>query len=106
MTALYRDIEQAETNLESVRAAYLRRWGWRQTCNTPGSFWLWRRDFADIDQKQLEWWQAAASRANREGRGAPSKPVPFGVITADTETAVKMTAKELDDFKEEQGGAQ
>lgn len=89
--ALYRDIEATEQEVENLRVAYLHRFGWQQTCNTPGSFWLWRRDFADVDAKRLEWWSKA-----KGPHGKPSKPLPFGVIWADLTLAVAMTLRELD----------
>jgi hypothetical protein len=40
--ALYR----AGDKLTAVKSAYLRAYGWEETCATPGSLWLWRRDFS------------------------------------------------------------
>lgn len=42
-------IDQAEQELKDCREHYLRKFGWTITCNTPGSFWLWRRDFTAED---------------------------------------------------------
>lgn len=90
----YADIEAAEDILQTRREMYLRRWGWRQTCNTPGSFWLWQRDFAAEDADRLKWWEEACAR--KPPLGNPSKPHPMGVITASLETAVSMTVRSLD----------
>lgn len=38
MTIYHRDIMDAEATLNERKTAYLLRWGWRQTCATPGSF--------------------------------------------------------------------
>lgn len=90
----YRDIEAAEDLLRDRREAYLRRWGWRQTSNTPGAFWMWQRDFAPEDANRLKWWEEACAR--NPPLGNPSKPHPMGVITASLEIAVSMTVRSLD----------
>lgn len=98
----FREIEQLESDLGNARNSYLRRYGWKQTCNTPGSYWLWQRDFAAEDKQNQENWEAICKRVADEGRtGMPSPPAPMGVITADTMLAVSMTRKRLDAFDEE-----
>lgn len=98
----YGEIEQIELDLQGARNSYLRRHGWVQTCSTPGSYWLWRRDFATEDQQNQTNWETTCKRVASEGRtGMPSPPSPMGVITADTILAVSMTRKRLDTFDEE-----
>ncbi|MGV0912412.1 hypothetical protein [Martelella sp. FOR1707] len=104
MTTFYRDIQRAENDLDNLKRAYLKRWGWRETCNTPGSFWLWQRDFSDVDARNSKWWEAACSRAAARNMPSPSKPAPYGVITADLDMAIKMTTRELDEFDEDREG--
>lgn len=98
---LARDIEAAQGALEQAQDAYLRRWGWILTCNTPGSFWLWERDFAAEDMARHAAW--AAGGPGPSGR-MPSEPRPIGRITADRELAVSMTLRSLDERPEDQDG--
>lgn len=98
----YAAIEDAADALEGLKRQYLRRFGWTETCNTPGAFWLWRRDFSDVDARALAWWEEASALVQAEGRAPPSKPQPKGIITADTELAVSMTARTLDEQPEAQ----
>lgn len=89
------DIARADAELTKMRARYLERWGWKLTCETPGSFWLWRRDFADLDAKR---------KANDEKSGRLWRSNPFGVITTNTDTAISMTRRELDTADEGEEG--
>jgi hypothetical protein len=84
----YFQIEDAKSALEDMKKAYLRRFGWTCTSSMPGSYWLWRRDFADVDAQRM---------ASHEKHKFPSKPQPYGVITADTELAIAMTRATLDE---------
>lgn len=97
----YLSITTAEDDLRSAKARYLRRFGWEETCMTPGSYWLWRRDFADVDAQRLAWWEGC--RAIGGTGGGPSKPTPYGVVTADLDLAVSMTRKALDEDDAEDG---
>ncbi|SNT20275.1 hypothetical protein [Sphingopyxis indica] len=92
MTFFYK-IEAAKNALENVKTDYLRRWGWKQTCNTPGSFWLWQRDFSEEDAAAHARWKARGPGP----LGMPSEPRPFGIITAPIDLAVSMTARFLDE---------
>lgn len=74
-----------EDRLKESRSKYLRQFGWSRTCNTPGSFWMWTRDFADIDEERRGYHPKTASPFQ-----------PYGFIMADTETAVQMTMRVLD----------
>ena len=40
-------ITEAESLVRLTEREYLKRFGWEYTCATPGSLWLWRRNFAD-----------------------------------------------------------
>ncbi|WP_029418081.1 hypothetical protein [Brevundimonas bacteroides] len=100
LTALARDIENARDALEAAETRYLKRWGWNQTCNTPGSYWLWQRDFAAEDKARHAAWAAAGPGPY----GMPSEPRPYGVITAGRDLAVSMTLRFLDCRPEDQGG--
>jgi hypothetical protein len=42
-----RQIAEAETTREDFEEAYLRERGWRQTCETPGSLWVWTKTLPD-----------------------------------------------------------
>lgn len=80
-------MQDAERNLEDCKRAYLQRFGWESTCNTPGSYWLWRRDFAPEDAERLE---------QQEKHKYPTPPTPYGVITAGIDLAVSITERALD----------
>lgn len=91
------DIDIAERELNSVKEAYLRRFGWDLTCSTPGSFWLWKRDFKDVDARHMEALNKRHAEAIRHGvKTSASQPVLYGLVTAPTDLAVKMTAACLD----------
>jgi hypothetical protein len=87
----YIQIREAEQNLEALKRAYLRRWGWEETSNMPGGLWMWRRDFSDVDAARSAW--------DKEHRSA-SPSVSYGVITASTEAAIAMTTSCLDEQHE------
>lgn len=95
MSTFHYDIEAAEQEVEQTKERYLRRFGWEHTSSTPGSFWLWRRDFADVDAKRMEF-----DKLPPGPLGKPSPTVPYGVITASTDIAVAMTVRCLDDQNE------
>lgn len=95
MTFLY-EIDDAEEALKAIKQQYLQRFGWEVTCNTPGAFWLWRRDFAKEDAARHARWKDGGPGP----MGWPSKPRPYGVITADLDMAVRMTVRCLDEQKE------
>lgn len=84
------DILAAEAALKDAKRRYLIEHGWKETCNTPGAFWLWVRDFSDVDAERLAWWGQANGPY-----GKPSKPEPIGRITAPIDLAVAMTTAAL-----------
>ena len=88
----YERIISVRENVESAESAYLRRFGWTLTCNTPGSFWLWRRDFAGEDAERHKRWKERGPGPY----GWPSEPKAYGVIYAGRELAVSMTLSDLD----------
>lgn len=88
---LHHQIEAAEQEVEYLKATYLRRFGWNHTSTTPGSYWLWKRDFADVDAKGKAWHDA-------HPKASPHQP--YGVITAGTDLAVSMTVRCLDEQPE------
>jgi hypothetical protein len=40
---MLREIAEAEEKREDLEEAYLRERGWQQTCETPGSLWVWTK---------------------------------------------------------------
>lgn len=41
------NIKNAENEVESNVRAYLQKYGWKMTCQTPGSYWLWEKKLDD-----------------------------------------------------------
>jgi hypothetical protein len=41
MTIHAYEIERAEEQVGNLRREYLRGHGWTETCQVPGSYWLW-----------------------------------------------------------------
>ena len=62
------DVQRLRAEYKQAAGLYLKRFGWRETCNTPGSLWLWMRDFPEFG----------------------------GVILVNEETAMDMTHRILD----------
>ena len=92
----HHEIQDAESNVEQLKRAYLKRFGWSETCSTPGSYWLWRRDFANIDAKRKMW-----DDEHEAGQpGKPSRSQPYGVVTASLDLAIAMTLRCLDEQSE------
>lgn len=90
MTFAYQ-IDEAEAELDAIKARYLTRWGWTATCETPGSYWMWRRDFADYDATFDAWYAAHPER---------TRPQPTGALTLPLDLAVSMTRRALDEQPE------
>lgn len=97
--ATHDDIQEAESRVEVAKVAYLKRFGWSNTCNMPGSYWLWRRDFLPEDTARHEAWRERGPGP----MGWSSEPRPYGVITASTGLAVSMTRSSLDEDIGEDG---
>jgi len=95
--ATHTRIEELTEDLRHAQEAYLRRHGWKVTCNTPGSYWLWQRDFTPEHE-------AAHARWKERGPGPlgwSSEPQTYGVITVSCDLAVSMTRSVLDEDAEE-----
>lgn len=88
----YSDIGAAHEALEGAERAYLRHHGWKHTCSTPGSYWMWRRSFADVNARRLEAHEAFCSRI---GEQREHDPYPDEML-ADSNTAIRMTWTEID----------
>lgn len=97
--AFHWQIGEAESKVEELKRNYLQRFGWESTCNTPGSYWLWRRDFTNEDVERHKRWKDRGAGP----LGWPSEPRPYGVITASTDLAVSITVRSLDDQPELSG---
>lgn len=46
--ASYSDLEEATDRLAAIQSEYLRRFGWKYTSQTPGSYWLWQREIDGV----------------------------------------------------------
>lgn len=96
MTIYYHQIEDAQVFIDKMQGDYLRRFNWVHSSNTPGSYWMWRRDFGAEDTDRHARWKAAGPGP----MGWPHEPRPYGIITAPTELAVAMTVRFLDEQPE------
>lgn len=96
---LRQKIMEAFEEAKNLQHHYLEMHGWEYTCNTPGSYWLWRRDFTKEDTIRHARWKERGPGP----LGWPSEPQPFGVITADTDLAVSITENVLDDTVDQDG---
>jgi len=92
-------IQDAEQEVTDLKQAYLRSFGWDCTSNTPGAYWLWRRDFVSDDAARHKRWKDAGPGP----LGWPSEPKPYGVITAPLDLAVSITMRSLDDDLDQDG---
>lgn len=93
MPVFHWQIGRAEDEVKAVQRAYLQRFGWNETCNTPGSYWLWRRDFSKEDAERHTRWKERGPGP----MGWSSEPQPYGVITASLDLAISMTVRNLDE---------
>ena len=41
------DLQKSITRLDELERRYLEEHGWKYTCKTPGSIWLWRKIHMD-----------------------------------------------------------
>lgn len=89
----YMEIAGLDMALKAKKVAYLRRFGWEATSNTPGAIWLLRRDFAVEDADRKDRWLAAGPGP----MGWPREPQPYGVITVPVDVAISMTRSFLDE---------
>ena len=87
---LYAEIEDAHDRVSTTETSYLRRWGWTETCDFPGSYWMWSRDFSDVDAQRNKW----ADDHNRP------RPRQYGVIYVPKSMAIAITVSVLDERPE------
>lgn len=94
-----RELERRRMSLHTAEIKYLRAAGWSQTCNTPGSIWMWVRDFSREDrqgQRNHDRLIQTVLDAGREPRMSPF--TPMGLIMAGEDTAIAMTERFLEGF--------
>lgn len=48
----HHNISTAESEVEVAKRKYLEAYGWKLTCMTPGSLWLWERQFTFQETRQ------------------------------------------------------
>lgn len=65
----YDDITDARQAVTNAIRTYLERFGWKYTCSTPGSYWMWKRDFGG----------------------------KYGVVIVPQDLAIRITQSELDE---------
>jgi hypothetical protein len=94
--AFYHEIDAAKCEVESLKGEYLKRWGWTQTCNSPGAYWLWKRDFSDEDAKRQAWYDGMSEEYRKNSK----PPTPYGIIMVPIDMAVSMTVRTLDEQPE------
>jgi hypothetical protein len=46
MAKRFNEIEDAKEAVEAAQRSFLTAAGWRETCDHPGSYWLWQKEFA------------------------------------------------------------
>lgn len=92
-----RDLDRLKHELEAREDSYLRRWGWACSSHTPGSYWMWSRDFADYDREWDEWNAKVAAT----GKGSPH--AAYGRITCGKDHALQITRSCLDERPEDGG---
>ena len=103
MMASYEEIEAAQERVEALKSEYLKRHGWSLTCHSPGSYWVWQRDFSDVDARSREWWERTKVRVESAvpPRRPPSEPKTFGVRHLPTDMAIGATRQLLDQDERE-----
>ncbi len=88
----YTDIRARIAEAEQAKDDYLRAHGWKSTSSTPGCYWMWRRSFADVNERRLAEHKAFCKRIKQERE---QTPYPDEML-ADTDTAIRMTWAEID----------
>ena len=96
----YAEIAEAESELSRAKEDYLRGHGWKSTSSTPGCYWMWRRSFADVNERRLAEHKAFCERI---GQDRPHNPYPDEMLV-DTDSAIRMTWAEIDISRLEDGG--
>lgn len=106
------DLDEAERQLEQYQFEYLTRWGWKQTCQTPGSYWMWRRDFTPDDEAAMVRWGERNAQREIEIKefgkphtpNSPKPPAGYGVVCVPKDMAISMTIRALDEQPERSEG--
>jgi len=73
------DLRDAADQLESDRANFLRRRGWKYTSDNPGSIWLWSKKVEGVEWRVPEhtaigfeeFWENVEADAQESGDGEP-----------------------------------
>lgn len=88
----YQAIANAEREVEDLKSAYLRQHMWASTSSTPGCYWMWRRSFADVNERRAA---EHAAFCKRIGQSREQQSYPAEMLV-DTDTAIRMTWAEID----------
>jgi len=88
----YHDIADAERTVLDRKSDYLRSHMWTHTSSTPGCFWMWRRSFADVNERRAT---EHAEFCKRIGQPRERRAFPDEMLV-DTDTAIRMTWCEID----------
>ncbi len=70
------EIDHAEERLGFEVARLLREAGWKYTCDTPGSYWMWEKEIEIV--------------THTRAKGQPSETRRKVVALVDQETAVRL----------------
>lgn len=95
--ATYANIASLKEDVQEAESDYLRAHGWQQTSLTPGSYWMWRRSFEDVNARRLAEHKAFCDRI---GQDRTHHPYPSEMLV-DTDTAIRMTWAEIDPRRRE-----
>jgi len=88
----YHAIENAKRRVNDLKSAYLRQHMWAATSSTPGCYWMWRRSFADVNERRAA---EHAAFCERIGQSREQQSYPAEMLV-DTDTAIRMTWAEID----------
>lgn len=88
----YHAIEAAEREVGDLKSTYLRQHMWSATSSTPGCYWMWRRSFADVNERRAA---EHAAFCKRIGQSREQQSYPAEMLV-DTDTAIRMTWAEID----------
>ena len=85
--------------LDKAKSEVLKEYGWEHTCSTPGSIWLWRRDFIREDDRLIKAHNILVAKVKEDGREyRGSRPQTHGIVLCDRETAIMITERYLEGF--------
>ncbi len=92
-------MERLDKEFKAAQAEYLRQYGWEHTSATPGSIWLWRRDFIREDDMIVRNHNKLVATVRMQGREYKgSNAMTHGVVLSDMETALMITYRYLEGF--------